>query len=195
MISEEQIKTLQNQIWITRISRINAEKRLRNKDAFIQAMSIYYSCFTVLLAICLFVWPGTALNIMSLTMTIALMISILHFNSFNYKERAMDFRKIYTELQKLEYSLAHNLQNEGEIKIIEENYCNLIAEGENHATFDYLKTIANSKESFKKDIWTKNLKRQYLLANLGRLLLKILCIFLPFIIALLIFWGISNEWL
>ena len=39
----EKYKDLSDQIWTTRISRVNAEKRLVNKEAFFQGINIYYS--------------------------------------------------------------------------------------------------------------------------------------------------------
>ena len=44
-------KDLPDQIWTTRISRVNAEKRLINKEAFFQAINIYYSCVTIIFSI------------------------------------------------------------------------------------------------------------------------------------------------
>ena len=44
-------KTLANQIWTTRVSRVNAEKRLINKESFFQAINIYYSCLTIIFSI------------------------------------------------------------------------------------------------------------------------------------------------
>ena len=45
------IKRLKDQIWTTRVSRINAERRLINKEKFIQAINIYYSCVTIIFSI------------------------------------------------------------------------------------------------------------------------------------------------
>jgi len=42
----EKKKTLANQIWTTRVSRVNAEKRLINKESFFQAINIYPELFT-----------------------------------------------------------------------------------------------------------------------------------------------------
>ena len=47
----EKYKDLSDQIWTTRISRVNAEKRLINKEAFFQGINIYYSCVTIIFSI------------------------------------------------------------------------------------------------------------------------------------------------
>ena len=44
-------KDLSDQIWTTRISRVNAEKRLIDKESFFQAINIYYSCVTIIFSI------------------------------------------------------------------------------------------------------------------------------------------------
>lgn len=46
-MDKEKIKQLQDQIWTTRISRVNAEKRMVNKNGFIQGINVYYSCVTI----------------------------------------------------------------------------------------------------------------------------------------------------
>ena len=50
-MDKEKIKQLQDQIWTTRISRVNAEKRMVNKNGFIQGINVYYSCVTIIFSI------------------------------------------------------------------------------------------------------------------------------------------------
>ena len=158
MYDERYIESLKNQIWATRVSRINAEMRLKIKESFIQAINIYYSCFTVFLSIFLLVKQNFACNLLNLIMAIVLMVSILYFKSLKYTERALDYRKNYTELQKLEFKLSHKETYEGQIHCIEEDYCKLLAESENHIEFDFLKTLAKSKMDYKKERWTRERK-------------------------------------
>jgi len=47
----EKYKDLSDQIWTTRISRVNAEKRLINKEAFFQGINIPNGT-----GLCLFYW-------------------------------------------------------------------------------------------------------------------------------------------
>lgn len=56
----EKYKDLSDQIWTTRISRVNAEKRLVNKEAFFQGINIYYSCVTIIFSILgkTYLYPG-----------------------------------------------------------------------------------------------------------------------------------------
>jgi len=53
MMENNSKEKLKDQIWKTRVSRINAEKRLQQKQSFIQAINIYYSCITIIYSIML----------------------------------------------------------------------------------------------------------------------------------------------
>ena len=44
-LDEQQIAEFGNQIWCTRVSRVNAEKRLKHKEAFAEGLNIYYSLY------------------------------------------------------------------------------------------------------------------------------------------------------
>lgn len=194
LIDKNYIVSLKNQIWTTRVSRVNAEKRLKSKESFIQTINIYYSCFTVILSICLLVKQDFAYNLLTLIMTIVLMVSILYLKSLRYIDRAVAFRKNYTELQKLEFKLSHASFDVQEINNIETEYCDLLADAENHITFDYLKTLVGSNKDYKKERYTRRTFIQYIWNIIWRLVLKGFCVFLPLILSLLTYWGKINGW-
>lgn len=193
MASAEKIHSFKNQIWTTRISRVNAEKRLKTKEAFIQGINIYYSCFTVALSILLLVKQNFAYSLLALMMTIVLTISILYFKSLNYVERARDYRKNYTELQRLEFELSHEVSDE-DISRIEQRYCTLLDNGENHISFDYYKTVAGSTGEYKESLWTKDIKRKYYWNLIWRKSIICICVILPFILLFLVHWGQCNGY-
>ena len=101
----DKYKTLPDQIWTTRISRVNAEKRLINKQSFFQAINICYSCLTIIFSILALVNKDEKLSLMTVFMTISLLVVILYLNGQRYLEHAREYRKNYTELQKLEFDL------------------------------------------------------------------------------------------
>ena len=115
----EKNKTLANQIWTTRVSRVNAEKRLINKESFFQAINIYYSCLTIIFSI-LTLLNGNEkngdekLSLLTVLMSISLLIVILYLNGQKYLEHAREYRKNYTELQRLEFDLEHVDENDQE---------------------------------------------------------------------------------
>lgn len=190
---EKYADKLINQIWTTRVSRINAEKRLQQKETFIEGINIYYSCFTVLLSIVLLVKQNYIYSLLSLAMTIILMISILYFKSLRYAERARDYRNNYTELHRLEFRLSH-VNTEEEIGEIEQKYCALLDEAENHIPFDYYKTVAESHDPYKAAKWTSYIKHRYYWGTFWRGIIKVICIILPPALTCLAYWGQSYGW-
>ena len=92
-MDNDYINKLSDQIWITRISRVNAEKRLEKKEAFIQGINIYYSCTTIIFSILSYVTADNYLSLISIFMTISLLISIMYFNSQKYMQIAKDYKK------------------------------------------------------------------------------------------------------
>lgn len=101
----EKYKGLADQIWTTRVSRVNAEKRLIAKESFAQGVNIYYSCVTIIFSILSLVHKDDKLSLMTVFMTISLLIVILYLNNQKYLEHAREYRKNYTALQKLEFEL------------------------------------------------------------------------------------------
>ena len=100
-------ETLKNQIWTTRISRVNAERRLRRKESFIQGINIYYSCSLAVFSILSLVKPDNSgqLSLISTVMSVCLLVAILYTNSLRHLEQARDFRTNYAAMQKLEFKL------------------------------------------------------------------------------------------
>lgn len=185
------IKKLKDQIWKTRISRVNAEKRLLKKNSFIQGINIYYSILMIAFSISSYIYKNDVLSIMTIYLSISLIISILYLDSQSYADRALQYRKNYTELQRLEYALSHLKEsNIDEIKIIEEKYCNLLNVSENHISYDFYKTIKYSKPDYKNEYW-RGIKCEYYWNLIWRFLLKLIIIILPFI--LLLFCGEFNA--
>lgn len=84
---------LKNQIWKTRVSRINAERRLQQKQSFIQAINIYYSCITIIYSIMSYVNSDNELSMITIFMSISLLIAIMHLNSQNYEKKALLYRE------------------------------------------------------------------------------------------------------
>lgn len=178
----EKYKDLSDQIWTTRISRVNAEKRLINKEAFIQTINIYYSCVTIMFSILTLLKHNEKLSLMTVFMTISLLIAILYLNGQKYLEHAREYRKNYTELQKLEFELkCIESDDEDSIKKIYNRYCDLLDSSSNHISFDYYETVHGSSGEYRDKKW-KNVRFQYYCNVVWRLLLKICVILLPVVL-------------
>ena len=180
------IETLKNQIWTTRISRVNAEKRIMEKEHFTENINIYYSCLLVIYSIIPYVFPQIRLSFVTLFLTVLLTISVVYIKGLKYKERARDYRKNYTELQKLEFRLSHVKTDEELCSSgIEEDYCTLLDSTENHTTFDFYKTVMESNGDYKKSRLTTEIKRKYRWGVIWRLTIKLLILISPIGLALL----------
>lgn len=175
-----QVEKLKNRIWITRISRINAEKRLISKEKFIQAINIYYSCLTTILSIMSVVQDDEKLGIITVYMTVSLLVSIMYLNSQKYGEHAREFRENYTALQRLEFKLNHISGESNEIEEIEEEYCTLLNKYNNHITYDFYYTLYNSSPDFQINHgWNKTKALKYRWGCIWRFLVKLVVVLLP----------------
>lgn len=172
----------QNQIWATRVSRINAEKRLLEKERFSQGINIYYSCVTIVFSILSLKESDDKLSLMTVLMTISLLIVILYLNSLKYLEQAREYRKNYTQLHMLELELNHvDSQDVEKIKEIEKRYCELLDSASNHISYDYYCTVYSSSETYRKTRW-KNIAKLFYFNKIWRLAVKGIIIILPFIL-------------
>lgn len=181
-MNKNEYETLSNQIWATRISRINAERRLVNKEAFFQVINIYYSCLTIIFSILAYVNNDQKLSLMTIFMTISTLVVILYLNGQNYLEHARKYRKNYTALQELEFKLkAVNDKNINAIKDIYEEYCKLLNSNSNHIPFDYYQTVYSSSEEYREERW-KRIRKKYYWNWIWRYLLKGAILILPVIL-------------
>ena len=178
-MDKENFQNLKNQVWTTRVSRVNAEKRLVKKELFFQGINIYYSCVTIIFSILSLITENNILSLITVLMTISLLIVILYLNGQKYLERAREYRKNYTALQKLEFCLNHlNESQDKEICEIEKEYCDLLDSNSNHISYDYYCTVFGSSTEYKKARW-KNIRSKYYWGTFWRVIIKALIIALP----------------
>ena len=130
------IQVLKDQIWTTRVSRINAERRLVKKEKFIQGINIYYSCVTIIFSILSLINGDNNLSLITTFMSICLLVTILYLNAERYMDHARDYRSNYTALHKLEMRLEKSGITPKEIEEIRLEYCDLLDSAWNHTTYD-----------------------------------------------------------
>ena len=198
-LDKQQIAEFGNQIWCTRVSRVNAEKRLKHKEAFAEELNIYYSCFTVILSISLFLIQKEEVNrlfsAISLTMTVVVTICILYCKSLRYTDRARDYKSNYTELQQLEFSLKHIISM-AELKNIEDTYCKLLMGAENHIPYDYYKTILESNKSYKNKKDEKDLQQirvKYDWGRCWRFAVEVFLVIIPVVVLISSYFAIKSH--
>lgn len=172
-------KKLKEQIWMTRICRINAEKRLLGKDQFVGAINIYYSLCTSILSIVLLKYSSEKMNYLAVIMSIVTLVSILYVKGRRYTERAGLFRKNYTDLQRLEIKLSVEGLSDEEVEEIGLQHCDLMEDGENHSPFDYIVAYYNSKIEYKLAHTCHHYKRKYWWGIIWRMIVKVTLLLLP----------------
>lgn len=174
-----------NQVWTTRVSRVNAEKRLVKKELFFQGINIYYSCVTIVFSVLSLCKNNDQLSLVTVLMTISLLIVILYLNGQKYLEHAREYRKNYTALQKLEFRMEHLSETEDiEISTIEQEYCDLLDSSSNHISYDYYCTVYSSTGEYREVHWDA-VKLKYYWGSLWRIIIKGLIIVLPFVLFVL----------
>lgn len=180
-MDDEKIKKLKDQIWTTRVSRANAEKRLLNKNNFIQGINIYYSCITIAYSILSVIYNDNNLGILTVFMTISLLITVLYLNSLKYVECARDYRANYTKLHRLELELDDELIDSKRVSQIKDEYCTLLDSSCNHISYDYYWTVYASTGDYREKKW-KSIRLKYYWNVIWRVLVKIAILILPIIL-------------
>lgn len=181
-MEKNRLNRFKDQIWTTRISRINAEKRLIGKENFFQGINIYYSCVTIVFSVLSLINRDDKLSLMTVLMTISLLIVILYLNGQKYLFHARAYRKNYTQLHKLEFQLSHLSENHVQkINEIEKAYCKLLNSGNNHISYDYYCTVFGSTGEYKEEHW-KDVKWKYIWGTFWRIIVKVMIIVLPFLL-------------
>lgn len=144
---------LRDQIWTTRVSRINAERRLVKKERFIQGINIYYSCVTIIFSILSLIYSDNKLSLVTTCMSICLLVTILYLNTQRYMEHARDYRSNYTALHKLEMQLENESITPEKVEEIRLKYCDLLDTAWNHVQYDYYCTVYQSTGEYQKKRW------------------------------------------
>ncbi|ENZ31079.1 hypothetical protein HMPREF1084_03137 [Clostridium butyricum 60E.3] len=174
------IEALKNQIWTTRISRINSERRMVNKENICQCINIYYSCVIIIYSIISYKKDDSKLSLLSMVMSICLLVCMLYLNSQKYMATAKEFRENYTKLQRLEFRLNHINENDvDELKKIEDEYCNLMNSADNHINYDYYCTVYGSTGEYRNKRYNRKVIIGYWSGKAWRLVVVIALIILP----------------
>lgn len=178
-MEEQKLKHFKDQIWVTRVSRINAEKRLIEKENFCQGINIYYSCVTIIFSILSLYNEDAKLSLMTVFMTVSLLIVILYLNGQKYLEHAREYRKNYTDIHELEFQLGHlSGKEEDKIQDIEQKYCRLLDSSSNHIPYDYYRTVHESSRAYREQRW-KDVRWKYYFQAFWRFAVKIILVILP----------------
>ncbi|UAL47998.1 SLATT domain-containing protein [Sutcliffiella horikoshii] len=169
------LQELKRKVNLTRVSRLNASKRLREDHTYYQKVSVYYSVLIAGLSIW-FIRFGVdgeqeisyLLSNMLLVASITLTFFSMYISIINLQERAYRMENSQLELGKLlndiERALIIKVQSLEELKKLQRKYENILVRVENHEDVDYWITIvSNSKRELK--VKRKNTNEKHDLTN------------------------------
>ena len=145
---------MDNKIWMTRRARIQTEKRLLSNAFHSQLLLLWYSFFSVAVAIYYLTGsPGQSQNVIWVVFSILVLVMSGYLQGFSYKKRAAAVKLCYEDLDKL-YMKAKNQQTVGES--LYDEYKMVLDSCENHTTGDFYEAICveylNSSDSDRKKL-------------------------------------------
>ncbi|WP_273860560.1 SLATT domain-containing protein [Photobacterium sp. GSS17] len=176
---------LSDNIWFTRIARIEASKRLLSLERQCQILLISYSLLSVCLSIIFLVKDSSQFDnvVLCLFSTVILVLSLFITNS-DYKGRGVQLKENYIELQNI-YFLVKDLESENKenedpkrLKELRDEYIKLLHQTENHSTADDLR--ARSKQKTTRPLKENEKQQLDVMDNLS--LLRVIFSWLPFVI-------------
>ncbi|MDR6720111.1 SLATT domain-containing protein [Paenibacillus sp. 2003] len=188
---QDEIKNfIDNRIWMTKKSRMEAEARMNKNNIFSQFLVNYYT-FVVLAfsIISLLEKNSDIIALMTVIASVGLFGTTLFLTSMAYKEKAMQYKDSYLSLTELETDLKHILREDKEdsevinnLQILERRYNEILAKTDNHSEVDYIKVqLKISSKIDKANYW------KYLIHNTTTFLFKVILISVPFALIFLYF--------
>ena len=132
--------SLSDKIWITRKSRIYAEKRLQKNATLSQILMTFYSASLVFLAIWNSHHPNDQVNIALIFASIAVLVTSIVLSAQKYNERSLAMRNCYIRLDELHSKAKYGEQinDNNLLQQVESEYTTALLNVENHTYYDYL---------------------------------------------------------
>lgn len=156
---------LRRRVKLTRKSRINASKRLRQKHLYFEKITNFYSLLVLILSVWFINISDPEQSLLLTKMLLILSLSLTFFTMFlntkNYKERAGSFETNYQQLDillnKLDRIEIYPVEITDEVlKGLQREYEKLIIGNENHHDIDYMTAKDEFKEKYKFEIMKYN---------------------------------------
>ncbi|MCG6409021.1 SLATT domain-containing protein [Vibrio fluvialis] len=180
---------ISDNIWFTRLARIEASRRLLSAETHSQALLVSYSLMSVSLSIIFLVQKSTNFDnvILCLLSTIILVLSLVVSNG-NYKGRSIEMKQNYIDLQLLYYKALKSEEEEDKdaLNEIGLEYNRLLSQTENHKTVDDIR--ARKDRNTSRPVTEK--EEEILTTDNFIKLAKIILWWLPFLIGVL--YGINT---
>lgn len=176
---QEKVENLKQKIWITRKSRINAEKRLIRQEKLIQYLNIWYAILLSLISLYSLVYNvNKNISIISVVLSFGITMVSIYFSNQNLSIRAENMKKNYINLQSLNFEIdSEEYINNKKLKEFQDKYIKILNDCENHENIDYYEVMKDDD----KKIYCK-----YIFLKLMEILIKGLYFIFPIILIILL---------
>ncbi|MED0681608.1 SLATT domain-containing protein [Bacillus sp. 22446] len=146
---KEDIESLKdNRIWITKKARMEAEARLNRNNLFAQLLVNYYTFVVLAFSIWTLVSQDKVMSLLTVIASVGLFGVSIFVSSAGFREKALQFKDSYSNLNELEFELNNLLRISDSIGIYELikrlkeyeiQYNNILNKIDNHKDVDYIK--------------------------------------------------------
>lgn len=183
------MESLQNKIWITRKSRIEASERLLRNDFHSHIIINLYATLLVIISVYDLYSTKIDLSLLAVIGSILVLTTSIFISSKNFRERSNFLKTCYIKLDKLQTKINSLTDSEKESRILEisEEYNDILLNSENHLPVDFTKiklSIPKQNREKSTKISTTELISFYIYSFL-RISCLIILYFLPAIITFL----------
>lgn len=138
MLSENE-QILAGKLWFTFKARIRAQERLSRNDFHSQLILVWYALASTIVSVIVIRYPnflGKDTDIVSASLSIALLVISLLVTNRDFRGRALVMRQNYLAIQGLYNELTFHEQPSRSSDEISKNYQKALNESENHCEID-----------------------------------------------------------
>lgn len=135
----ENEKILADKLWFTFKARIRAQERLSRNDFHSQLILVWYALASTIVAVVVIRYPsflGKDTDIVSASLSIALLVISLLVTNRDFRGRALVMRQNYLAIQSLHNELTFQEVPTRTSDEISKNYQKILSESENHCEID-----------------------------------------------------------
>ena len=182
-LKEEEFFKLENRIWKTYNSHINAAKRLEKQASLVDLYSTMYTICMTILSVFTLINENKIFGYLCVAISIVVTGLAFYSNTMNYKDRYIKMKDNYLKLGDIYYDcINERISGKYDIQKIYDRYSDCLYTVENHSSFDYLKYQVGDECECKKLKWYK--KIYYYLVIIFVSVMKVIIGILPAVLVI-----------
>lgn len=148
-IKEEIRSFINNRLWITKKSRMEAEARMNRNHLYTGILVNYYTFWVLAFSIWTLVSNDKNLSLLTVIASVGLFGISIFIGAIGYREKALQYKTSYLSLTELEFELKYLINSkkyeDGELYKefykLEKKYTEILTKSENHNDVDYWKVL------------------------------------------------------